>query len=124
MDKKIKTENQLSGILALGLIVFFYYIWQIMGLFFGVLLVICWGYALSRGEGVNQIKTFFYFMNKKLVYTLTIGILIFLGAGLFYWFEWRPSEIKKECAEKTKNSIAAFKMRDNLYDQCLRENGL
>lgn len=40
-------------------------------------------------------------MNKKLTYTLITGILI-LGMGLFYWYEWRPSEIRKKCVEIAK----------------------
>jgi len=45
---------------------------------------------------------------------LIIIILAILG-GAFYWFQWRPSQIRKECS------------RDNigvLYENCLHEHGL
>ena len=51
-------------------------------------------------------------------------VILLVIFGLFYWYEWRPSEIKKECAEKTQKSVLVSKLHDNLYNQCLRENGL
>ena len=72
-----------------------------------------------------------------------IFIIIIIVTGLFYWHEWRPSEIRKKCNSQVLNkihntfknhpdSIERFifeqKMINNdyesLYQRCLRENGL
>ena len=56
-----------------------------------------------------------------------IAIVIII-AGLFYWYEWRPSEIKKEChsyaTNKSSLSMNYISAYDNAYKQCLRKNGL
>ncbi|MBU3924462.1 MAG: hypothetical protein V1732_02730 [Patescibacteria group bacterium] len=69
-------------------------------------------------------------MDKKLIFSLIIGILI-LGIGLFYWYEWRPSQIVKQCnkeaVEKAKgieDGNQAIKIYDTRYMTCLREKGL
>ncbi|KKU47276.1 MAG: hypothetical protein UX68_C0041G0005 [Parcubacteria group bacterium GW2011_GWA2_46_9] len=37
-------------------------------------------------------------MNKlKQYWTIILVVLIFSG-GLFYWFQWRPSSIRRECS--------------------------
>lgn len=72
---------------------------------------------------------------------LIIIILAVLG-GAFYWFEWRPSQIRKECyfrlqigggfsKEKDENDLPSLKMlpvpsekADEFYRNCLREHGL
>lgn len=54
-----------------------------------------------------------------------IIVLILLVLGIyFYWNDIRPSQIKSECAAKAeyiKNSPEKF---NNIYSQCLKENGL
>jgi hypothetical protein len=60
-------------------------------------------------------------------YVVIIALLILSGA--FYWFQYRPSEIKKTCDEVAKNEAArSYGNREKNYDfkyrQCLRENGL
>lgn len=69
-------------------------------------------------------------MDKKLTYALIIGILI-VGIGLFYWYEWRPSQIIKQCnkeaVEKAKgveDGNQAIKIYDARYKSCLRGEGL
>ena len=52
-----------------------------------------------------------------------VAILLVI-VSLFYWYEWRPNEIRKNCANETKKSVILSKLHENLYNQCLRENGL
>ena len=67
-----------------------------------------------------------------------IFIIVIITSGLFYWYEYRPSEIKKECfrgavdftheafeKEDSKGSLEEFKKAyDLFYINCLRKNGL
>jgi len=73
----------------------------------------------------------------KHIYILLVIILLILGF-LFYWFQWRPAEIRKKCvraanitARKTTvfsiygNPNAPFQQQsDWLYTQCCREKGI
>jgi len=86
-------------------------------------------------------------MNKKQLSLLIITLFILLG-GTFYWFQWRPTEIKKECYIEAKEkaiSLLGKKVADEpsqysdmaktgnyflkddfqfLYQNCLRAHGL
>lgn len=70
-------------------------------------------------------------MDKKLTYALIIGILI-LGAGLFYWYEYRPTKIKEKCSAGAHWDSRTISMTDdeyqkfinNYYDDCLMRFGL
>jgi len=42
-----------------------------------------------------------------------------VGGGLFYWYEWRPSQIRKRCASESANAFFG-----KLYEACLNKNGL
>ena len=71
---------------------------------------------------------------------ITAGSILIVLAVIFYWFEWRPSEIKKHCfyvsAELKGNLpfMADFSSSDNYslesdeaqtnYTSCLKANGL
>lgn len=82
---------------------------------------------------------------QKIILTISIIVLvvILLIGGAFYWFQFRPTKIRKECwawVEKVKNSeienngkyvpgqvaarYGAQEVIDNLYNNCLRERGL
>ena len=90
-------------------------------------------------------------MNKKQYTGIIIGIIIILGF-LFYWYEWRPSQAKIDCAvwameevetierSSTGNSIAEQVAEkygakivgpttydpdeyDHVYKTCLQRNG-
>ncbi len=37
--------------------------------------------------------------SKQFLYLVTLLIITTVLAGAFYWFEWRPTQIKQECAE-------------------------
>ncbi len=65
-----------------------------------------------------------------------LAILTFSIAGAFYWFEWRPSQIKKECydiarekaIEKAGTGAGDRKFAkddyDTYYKWCLEKEGL
>lgn len=57
---------------------------------------------------------------KVIVIVLILGLI----AGVFYWFEYRPTKIRKDCSWiefKTGEWREAY---DNEYQKCLRRNGL
>lgn len=57
-------------------------------------------------------------MSKSL---LVISIIILLVLGFaFYWFEWRPTEIRKSCAD----TASVFSDGDRFYKNCVMQNGL
>ena len=64
------------------------------------------------------------FITENWFKVVIIFIVVIIVTGLFYWYEWRPSEIRKNCAIKTEKSVLASKLHENLYNQCLKENGL
>lgn len=45
---------------------------------------------------------------------------------LFYWYEWRPSQIRKECAKWTLTLVEYYgtEKYNNVYNNCLNEKGL
>jgi len=82
-------------------------------------------------------------MKRNTNFYVLIAVLIVLGvailAGWFYWYQWKPSEIRKECnsiakkeeQEHTRESWVNFEVYiedghdyDTTYTRCLRENGL
>jgi hypothetical protein len=42
-------------------------------------------------------------------------IFLFVGGLLFYWFQWRPSEIKKECDKIAWEAAKFLDDRSNAY---------
>lgn len=73
---------------------------------------------------------------RKPIYLITI-ILLLIIAFAFYWYEWRPSQIIKECYHKIYDNKAldfsAFKeeftksgkqKNESEYENCLLEKGL
>lgn len=82
-------------------------------------------------------------MNKNIkVISVVIVVILFFGF-VFYWFGWRPTNIRKVCQNQVVNGIKdAFKFIPNrieafkweqesmehdyesLYKQCLREHGI
>lgn len=61
-------------------------------------------------------------------FKLSILIIILLTISLaFYWFEWRPSEIKKQCVEKLlKGEASDFSVSEfnTAIDICLKKYGI
>ncbi|PIU01957.1 hypothetical protein COT68_00480 [bacterium (Candidatus Torokbacteria) CG09_land_8_20_14_0_10_42_11] len=70
-------------------------------------------------------------MLKLKQYWLITTIISILLAGYFYWFQWRPSQIAKQCnkeavkkAKDADDGNQAIKIYDARYKSCLREKGL
>lgn len=57
------------------------------------------------------------------------AVILLILSGAFYWFEWRPTEIKKGCYE---DAIGTAKSADGstrevyefFYKACIQKNGL
>ena len=66
--------------------------------------------------------------NKRKTIYILLGLLLL--AGWFYWFQWRPSQIRKRCewsifSEETVSYRGAKSARqNNKYRHCLIKNGL
>jgi predicted negative regulator of RcsB-dependent stress response len=71
-------------------------------------------------------KTKIWFQNNWFKVGLLIFLIISIG-GAFYWYEWRPSEIRKECvtwakpSAKLLTSVNDFQILVNI---CLQQYGL
>jgi hypothetical protein len=58
-------------------------------------------------------------MEKLKEYKYIILILFFILGFAFYWYEWRPTQIKKKCFD-----VAVMGNFDKNYQACLLDNGL
>lgn len=75
-------------------------------------------------------------LSTTLLSVLFLTVLVISGiAGWFYWFQWRPAEIRKECAEVKEKYTEEIKGRgysitksvpaiELKYETCLNEKGL
>ena len=66
-----------------------------------------------------------HYWNVYKWFILTIVVV----AGVFYWYEWRPSQIEKDCAEGIIRVISAGKAgsvsaTDGIYDLCVSVGGI
>ena len=52
---------------------------------------------------------------------IILAVVLVAAAGAFYWYEWRPNEIEKECAKRAVKTPSIYDVR---YEVCLREKGL
>lgn len=62
----------------------------------------------------------------KIILPISIILLVILGFA-FYWFQWRPSEIRKECSRQSLIESGAISQSSNysfFYELCLKEHGL
>lgn len=69
-------------------------------------------------------------MKTKLSLLIIIMILS-ISSFLFYWFQWRPSNIRMSCSEEALNSFKDVRpaadtdlYRNNFYRECLTTHGL
>ncbi|MFA6422814.1 MAG: hypothetical protein WCV92_05465 [Candidatus Buchananbacteria bacterium] len=71
-------------------------------------------------------------MNKKTI-VVVLTLLLLILVGIFYWFEWRPSQIRKNCYASAiknpfKNPNATESERRSelnfIYQNCLKIKGL
>lgn len=70
---------------------------------------------------------------KTLVFKVIVLICVILsviGLSLYYWYEYRPSDIRAICEEEKKMNSRPHppweqtKRRVRTYQQCLEENGI
>ena len=70
---------------------------------------------------------------EKTYIIIKILLLIVIFGGMFYWFELRPTEIRKNCAEAIKRGSSNdlkkdfgnfLTTRNDTYLQCVRLKGL
>ncbi len=54
----------------------------------------------------------------KTILMAILAVLIII-AGAFYWYEYRPSQIREKC---NKSSLSVFS--EKIYQSCLRDHGL
>jgi len=59
-----------------------------------------------------------------------IGIVLLI-VGWFYWFQWRPSAIRKVCMQATYNTLRdkydigyQSGIYNNYYEYCLKRKGI
>jgi len=58
--------------------------------------------------------------------------IVLIGSLMFYWYEYRPTKIRKYCNIKAQYTfsrslnefVATQANYDNNYKKCLRDNGL
>lgn len=62
-------------------------------------------------------------MNIK---TILVFVFVFLAlvAGAFYWYEYRPSQIRAECNHLAESKGGASKYKEERYVSCLNSKGL
>ncbi len=70
-------------------------------------------------------------MKEKIKKYWWVIIIILIVGGAFYWYEWRPSRIVKECEKYTEDQIKDTKTGEKtaevynfIYKICIRQNGL
>lgn len=74
--------------------------------------------------------SYYVLENKRsgLIFCFIFGILLLVS--LFYWYSYRPAQIKKECASwavensKYGRNQINYEVVDVNYNQCTRERGL
>jgi len=69
--------------------------------------------ATSKKRGTNWI-----------LIALISTILLSLIGGAFYWFEYRPTQIKKDCSWTEYETGKWREARESEYEKCLRRNGI
>lgn len=67
----------------------------------------------SKKKGTNWI----------LIALITTILLSLIGSA-FYWFEYRPTQIKKDCSWTEYETGKWREARESEYEKCLRRNGL
>ena len=79
---------------------------------------------LKLSDYVNFVK----FIWKSMSFRLKILILITIVLSfLFYWYEYRPSHIRKECASEIPGNIhirPAYEAWQRIFDACIKSKGL
>ena len=66
-------------------------------------------------------------MKKEVL--LLVGVALIIFGVLFYWYGYRPSKIKQECARistqiDSKDSKLEPQKQEYMYDICIKARGL
>ena len=80
------------------------------------------------------IKSFTVWSKSDVIFA-SVLVAIFLSVGWFYWFQWRPSEIRKECSQVREEYLdrisedgkiyqSDIKFAEFRYERCLNDKGL
>jgi len=74
---------------------------------------------------LNKLTKQEFKISKSYLKYFSISIVLL---GLFYWFQWRPSQIRKNCNEEVVQRIKEDDIKSTYYDLlfkvCLNKNGL
>jgi len=67
-------------------------------------------------------------MKEKIKKYWWVIIIVVVISSAFYWYEWRPSQIRKECVQQILESakgknLSAYELQTGL-DFCLTRHGL
>lgn len=62
-------------------------------------------------------------MGKLKEYKYIILILLIILGFAFYWYEWRPTNIRKDCFNRSQ-IFDAYADRDKAYEICVMSNGI
>ncbi len=60
-------------------------------------------------------------MAKLRQYWVIILLTLVLLSMVFYWYEWRPSNIRQDCANRYSHPSDATTKE---YERCLQQNGI
>lgn len=77
---------------------------------------------MEQDRGMKNIKA--SIEKNKWIIVVLLSI-----AGAFYWYEWRPAQIEKDCAAAVVRVASAGNSKsiaslDNLYDLCVSVGGI
>lgn len=61
---------------------------------------------------------------KTLLVTLSIVTVVLAMGGVFYWFQWRPSQIRSDCDNYARGKYNYYDAYINAYTACLHKEGL
>lgn len=63
-------------------------------------------------------------LKRKWIFLIVLVLLI--AGSLFYWYEYRPTQIIRNCNKKAMKSVMDTNMDiyDEVYSICLRDHGI
>ena len=72
-------------------------------------------------------------MQKIKQYWIIILLMVIVGGGLFYWYEWRPNQIRRQCVEEIfkdawkiegGEELSGLDKIDSMIKVCLLSRGI
>ena len=61
-------------------------------------------------------------IKERKMLTLFILLVLLLISGWFYWFEYRPAEVRKSCTKEATRGLYVT-TKNNRYRECLANHG-